>query len=56
LTGIFAALSPENMKALLEIENFANNRQIMITFDPNLRPALWKNQSTMIRTTKPFGC
>ncbi|MFT8447542.1 MAG: sugar kinase [Liquorilactobacillus nagelii] len=51
LTGIFAALSPENMKALLEIENFANNRQIMITFDPNLRPALWKNQSTMIRTT-----
>lgn len=51
VTGIFAALSSENMKVLLELENFANNRNIMLTFDPNLRPALWKNQSTMIRVT-----
>lgn len=51
ITGIFGALSSKNMKALLQLEDFANNRNITITFDPNLRPALWKDQSTMIRVT-----
>ena len=50
LTGIFAALSESTKKAVYAIIEKAKEHEITITFDPNLRPALWPSKQEMIDT------
>ncbi|WP_353958635.1 PfkB family carbohydrate kinase [Sporolactobacillus laevolacticus] len=47
LTGIFPALSAETFNATLRLIEKARENNLLITFDPNLRPTLWKNEETM---------
>lgn len=48
LTGIFAALSLDTRKVIYKIIDIAKSRNIRITFDPNIRPALWESKEKMI--------
>jgi 2-dehydro-3-deoxygluconokinase len=48
LTGIFPALSAETFDAALKLIEKARANHLLITFDPNLRPTLWKNEETMV--------
>lgn len=50
LTGIFPALSPDTLNVSLKLEEQLNQKEVLLTFDPNLRPALWPNQDVMVRT------
>lgn len=50
LTGIFPALSPNNLDMSLKLAEFLNQKKITLTFDPNLRPALWSSQEKMVET------
>lgn len=47
LTGIFPALSPETFDATLKLIEKARANHLVVTFDPNLRPTLWKDEATM---------
>lgn len=47
MTGIFPALSPETFEAALELIQKAREYHLLTTFDPNLRPALWKGEAAM---------
>ncbi len=48
LTGITPALSESTMETVLFLVNFSRQRKITLTFDPNLRPQLWKSKDEMI--------
>jgi 2-dehydro-3-deoxygluconokinase len=48
LTGIPPALSPGARKATYRIIEQARRAGILISFDPNLRPALWEDEKVMI--------
>lgn len=48
LTGIFPALSHQNFYTSISLAKIFNQKQITLTFDPNLRPALWSDKDTMI--------
>ena len=48
VTGIPPALSAETRKATFRLMERATEKEIFVTFDPNLRPALWENEETMI--------
>lgn len=50
ITGIPAAISLSAREATFRLIERAKENNIFITFDPNLRPKLWENQSTMINT------
>ncbi|BEU87054.1 sugar kinase [Selenomonas sp. TAMA-11512] len=50
MTGIPAALSQSCRNATYRLIERAKERGICVTFDPNLRPALWESKSAMIRT------
>ncbi len=50
ITGIPPALSQTALEATMRLMHRAKDQGILLTFDPNLRPALWKNQETMIQT------
>lgn len=47
VTGIPPALSKEAREATYRLMERAREVQIPVTFDPNLRPALWENGETM---------
>lgn len=47
MTGIFPALSSETFQAALKLIQKAREHNLVITFDPNLRPTLWKDEATM---------
>ena len=47
VTGIPPALSKEAREATYRLMERAREAQIPVTFDPNLRPALWENGETM---------
>lgn len=47
ITGIPPALSQSARKATFRLMQRAKDKGIFITFDPNLRPALWENEETM---------
>lgn len=47
MTGIFPALSPETFQAALNLIQKAREHHLLVTFDPNLRPTLWKDEATM---------
>lgn len=49
VTGIPPALSESAREATFRLMECAKEEGIFLTFDPNLRPALWENEETMIR-------
>lgn len=48
ITGIFPALSLSCREATYELIRRAKDKGLFISFDPNLRPALWNNKDNMI--------
>ncbi len=50
LTGILPALSEDTKKATFKLIEKAKKQGLYISFDPNLRPQLWKTQADMIET------
>ena len=49
VTGIPPALSESAREATFRLMERAKEEGIFLTFDPNLRPALWENEETTIR-------
>lgn len=49
VTGIPPALSESARETTFRLMERAKEEGIFLTFDPNLRPALWENEETMIR-------
>ena len=49
-TGVFAALSPNTLAATQTAMTCMREKNKTISFDPNLRPALWANESHMRNT------
>ncbi|WP_304056417.1 sugar kinase [Levilactobacillus namurensis] len=50
LSGIFAAVSEETLTAEKRLMQRLTEKGALVTFDPNLRPQLWPNQTKMIQT------
>lgn len=48
VTGIPPALSESCREAIYEIIKRAKEKNIFVTFDPNLRPTIWKSKEEMI--------
>lgn len=55
LSGIFAAISQTSLEALKHLNQLLLKNEIRITFDPNLRPALWDTQEEMVKITNEFA-
>lgn len=49
ITGIFMALNEDTFAYVKKLMTAAKNADTIITFDPNLRPTLWPDETTMIR-------
>lgn len=49
VTGIPPALSETSRAATYRLMEIAKEKNIFITFDPNLRPALWESKEVMIK-------
>lgn len=49
VTGIPAALSESCREASFHLMDLARQHGVRISFDPNLRPALWKDKAEMVR-------
>lgn len=49
-TGIPIALSAESREATFFLMERARSANVRLTFDPNLRPSLWLNEETMVKT------
>lgn len=47
LTGVFAAVSPETLATSQRALEVARTAGHSVSFDPNLRPSLWANESRM---------
>ncbi len=56
ITGIPCALSESCRAATLRLIERARENHIYISFDPNLRPSLWKNETVMAKTLNDFAC
>lgn len=56
LTGIAAAVSDSCMNACQAAVKKARAHQMLVTFDPNIRPALWKSEACMIRSLNELAC
>ena len=50
LTGILPALSDSAKKATFALMKKAKAQGLFISFDPNLRPQLWRSESDMVQT------
>ncbi|ADZ85535.1 sugar kinase [Cellulosilyticum lentocellum] len=50
LTGIFPAISDISRATLLYLIEKAKNNGLTTSFDPNLRPSLWKDSTDMVAT------
>ena len=50
LTGIFPSKSKKTLETSILLAKMLNKKRITLTFDPNLRPDLWPNKETMIKT------
>lgn len=55
LSGIFAALSDNDLAVLKRLGQHLKQNGKFITFDPNLRPALWESQAHMVATTNELA-
>ncbi len=54
-TGIFMAISESACDVLFDLKEKAMKAGKLITFDPNLRPTLWKSKEEMISKTNEFA-
>lgn len=50
VSGIFGAISKSACETAEKLMDLARESETLITFDPNLRPSLWKSQSEMVTT------
>ena len=50
MTGIFPAVSKSALDAVKRLMSRAKALDMFISFDPNLRPQLWKDEKEMVRT------
>lgn len=50
VTGIFPAVSKSALDAVKRLMSRAKALDMFISFDPNLRPQLWKDEKEMVRT------
>ena len=50
LTGIFVAVSPSTRELVFELAADARAAGRTLSFDPNLRPSLWRSQTEMVDT------
>ncbi len=50
ITGVFPALSEGNLSAVRRLILRAENLLIPVSFDPNIRPDLWKDEKSMVAT------
>ncbi|WP_280156466.1 sugar kinase [Piscinibacter sp. XHJ-5] len=48
LTGIFVAVSPTTRELVFEMAADARTQGRTVSFDPNLRPSLWRSQAEMV--------
>lgn len=55
LTGIFPALSDSTREASFKLIGSAREKGLSITFDPNLRPTLWKSEADMVETVNALA-
>lgn len=55
ITGIPLALSQNTRTASLRLVEKAKQAGIYISYDPNLRPSLWSDNNTMIKTTNQMA-
>lgn len=55
ITGIFPALSPSTREVTFELIRQARRQGLSITYDPNLRPTLWPDEETMVRTVNELA-
>lgn len=55
VTGISLALSQNCQDSIEKLMNVAKKRNVKISFDPNIRPALWKTESEMVTTLNHFA-
>lgn len=55
LTGIAPALSDSCRAAAQRLIARARENGATVSFDPNLRPSLWKDEATMVRTLNAFA-
>ncbi|KRK48381.1 sugar kinase [Secundilactobacillus kimchicus] len=55
LSGIFAAISDGDLEVLKELGKRLQEKGKLITFDPNLRPALWASQERMVEVTNELA-
>ncbi|PLS29838.1 sugar kinase [Bifidobacterium parmae] len=52
LTGILPPLSPSTMDAAEALVVYARRHNLFLSFDPNLRPALWMSETVMKSTLR----
>jgi len=50
MSGIFPAISDTAQETFRALYKRLNDKNILTTFDPNLRPGLWSSQETMVKT------
>lgn len=57
-TGISLALSEKTLETAIYLKEEAKKNGVTVTFDPNLRPALWESREKMVETINEFakGC
>lgn len=55
LSGICPALSPSTRALVFALAAHARARGGMVSFDPNLRPALWPSQAQMVQTVNDLA-
>ncbi|WP_203641417.1 sugar kinase [Levilactobacillus andaensis] len=55
LSGIFAALSDNDLAVLKDLNQRLIQHNVTVTFDPNLRPALWSSQERMVAVTNELA-
>jgi 2-dehydro-3-deoxygluconokinase len=52
LTGIFAAVAPSTRELVFEMATDARQAGRTVSFDPNLRPSLWRSPAEMVECLK----
>lgn len=55
VTGVFPAVSQSACNSVKRLINRAKQLDMKITFDPNLRPQLWKSEKEMVNTLNSFA-